>query len=300
MSKKPRPPSLNALKHGGYSNLGLLPGEDPDEYNEHHRQNRLEWRPAGLSEEAIVTHMGDLLWREKNLAVYQLFALLAKKWELVLAGANEPGFSLDDGLLRILKQNLVKIVAHLKVADRVEAKQKLDQGIADFTSQAKEVLQKAGVDTDQILTETTAELVLVLAAEGFSLEQLMRDIEVRDRLHASYARSIKLLFETKGWKAVAGLTAPPDPPRQVTGPKPGEEVSAGAPASSGGNSSESAVIEPTVVAADATLIPDVEAALMNNEPREMPIEGEAVPEPVANEDGAGTRIGEGSPVAGAD
>ena len=105
MSKKPRPPSLNALKHGGYSNLGLLPGEDPDEYNEHHRQNRLEWRPAGLSEEAIVTHMGDLLWREKNLAVYQLFALLAKKWELVLAGANEPGFSLDDGLLRILKRN---------------------------------------------------------------------------------------------------------------------------------------------------------------------------------------------------
>jgi hypothetical protein len=27
--------SLNALKHGGYSNLGLLPGEDPKEFLKH-------------------------------------------------------------------------------------------------------------------------------------------------------------------------------------------------------------------------------------------------------------------------
>jgi hypothetical protein len=319
MSKKPRrPPSLNAIKHGAYSNLGLLPGEDLDEYNEHHRQIRLEWQPAGLSGETIVTHMGNLLWREQNLPVYQLYARIAKKWHPVLAGANEPDFSLDDALLRFAKQNLFQLLAHLELAnDRADAKQKLDQGVAEFNSLAKEVLQKEGVDTDEILTQAMAELLLALASEGFTAEQLMRDIEVRDRLHASYARSLKLLFETKGWKAVAGLNVPPDPQRQVTGPinvieqtKPGEEVSAGAPASGTGNQSEE--VEPTVAPAEAsalptidapTLIPASEAAVpvpAHTEPQGMPIMSDEVPEPAAKADCAGTTIKDGAVVAGAD
>jgi hypothetical protein len=316
MSKKPR--SLNALKHGAYSNLGLLPGEDPDGYMEHARQVWLECQPWGPTEEGIATDIANVSWRKKNLTVYKLYARLAKKWQPVLAGANEPDFSLDDALLRFLKQNLVKAIVHLEHANTsAEAKQKLDQGLAEFSSAAKEVLQPAGIDLDQIEAEAHDELVVALAADGFTREALMQELELMDRLNASLARLWKMLLQIKGTKAVSGLVPPPNPPRQVTGPinvieqtKPGEEVSAGAPASGTGNQSEE--VEPTVAPAEAfslptidapTLIPASEAAVpvpAHTEPQGMPIMSDVVPEPAAKADCVGTTIKDGAVVAGAD
>src|SRR5262245_9199634 len=115
MRKKSR--SLNALKHGVYSNLGLLPGEDPDEYLEHWREVLQECQPEGPTEESIATDIADVLWRKKNLKVYQHYARFAKKWQPVLAGANEPGFSLEAAILQFASKNLTKLRAHLELAD---------------------------------------------------------------------------------------------------------------------------------------------------------------------------------------
>lgn len=264
MSKKPR--SLNALKHGAYSNLGLLPGEDPVGYIEHVRQVWLECQPWGPTEEGVATDIANVSWRKKNLRVYQLYAQLTKKWHPVLAGANEPGVSLDDALLRFLKQNLNTVVAHLELANtRAEAKQKLDQGLAEFTSAAKEVLQPTGIDPDQIGAEEHDELAVALAADGFTPETLMQELELMDRLNASLARLWKMLLQIKGTKAVSGLVPPPNPPGQLSGPitvveqmMPGEEGTVDATTSGTDNLPQS--VEPTVVAAEPTQPPSAGAA----------------------------------------
>ena len=264
MSKKPR--SLNALKHGAYSNLGLLPGEDPVGYIEHVRQVWLECQPWGPTEEGVATDIANVSWRKKNLRVYQLYAQLTKKWHPVLAGANEPGVSLDDALLRFLKQNLNTVVAHLELANtRAEAKQKLDRGLGEFTSAAKEVLQPTGIDPDQIGAEEHDELAVALAADGFTPETLMQELELMDRLNASLARLWKMLLQIKGTKAVSGLVPPPNPPGQLSGPitvveqmMPGEEGTVDATTSGTDNLPQS--VEPTVVAAEPTQPPSAGAA----------------------------------------
>jgi hypothetical protein len=59
-----------ALRHGIYSGMALLPGEDRAEYEKFHRDIITEYKPAGRSEENIVTNVADLMWRRQNLAPF--------------------------------------------------------------------------------------------------------------------------------------------------------------------------------------------------------------------------------------
>jgi hypothetical protein len=200
MSKKPR--SLNASKHGAYSNLGLLPGEDPVGYIEHVRQVWLECQPWGPTEEGVATDIANVSWRKKNLRVYQLYAQLTKKWHPVLAGANEPGFSLDDALLRFLKQNLNTVVAHLELANTsAEAKQKLDQRPrrVHFGGEGSIAADRHRSGSDR----------------GRSIRRARGGARC---LNASLTRLWKMLLQIKGTKAVSGLVPPPNPPGQLSGP----------------------------------------------------------------------------------
>ncbi len=68
MSKKTKrlPP---ALRHGGYSGLTLLPGEDPAAFEKHHRELIAEYHPIGCSEREIVAHFAHLMWRRQHLPI---------------------------------------------------------------------------------------------------------------------------------------------------------------------------------------------------------------------------------------
>ena len=60
----------SALKHGIYSGMTLLPGEDPEEFEKFHKELIAEYGPEGPSERDIVSDMARLLWRKKNLFMY--------------------------------------------------------------------------------------------------------------------------------------------------------------------------------------------------------------------------------------
>jgi hypothetical protein len=61
-----------ALKHGGYSVIGLLPGEDRSAFERLHRALIAEMGPNGEMEDDTVLTMAYLLWRKQNLATVRI------------------------------------------------------------------------------------------------------------------------------------------------------------------------------------------------------------------------------------
>jgi hypothetical protein len=66
-AKKPH----NALKHGGYSVMGLLPGESPVQFGKLRKNLIDEFATQGPLEEDIVSTIARLLWRKQNLATFR-------------------------------------------------------------------------------------------------------------------------------------------------------------------------------------------------------------------------------------
>jgi hypothetical protein len=58
----------SALKHGGYAETILLPGEDPVAFRRLHEGLIAEYAPAGALEEHTVANIARLVWRKENLA----------------------------------------------------------------------------------------------------------------------------------------------------------------------------------------------------------------------------------------
>jgi hypothetical protein len=67
-----------ALKHGGYSGVAVLPGEDKVAFEKLHQDLIAELHPNGPLEEDIVMTIARLLWRKRHLGIYRL-AEAAKK-----------------------------------------------------------------------------------------------------------------------------------------------------------------------------------------------------------------------------
>ena len=64
-----------ALKHGIYSGIGLLPTEDPAEFQKCKQEIFDEYVPVGRSERNIVENMVCKMWRRQNLFTYCLAAI---------------------------------------------------------------------------------------------------------------------------------------------------------------------------------------------------------------------------------
>src|SRR5215470_18479308 len=70
-TKPVRLSAFNAIRHGAYSNLGFLPGEDPEEFLQFVSEVYEEYEPSGPTEEADVNELAKLLWRRERLGVYE-------------------------------------------------------------------------------------------------------------------------------------------------------------------------------------------------------------------------------------
>ena len=62
MRKRP-----NALKHGAFCPVAVLPGEDPSEFAAVLSVLRLEWNPVGLTEEDAVLTVATAIWRKRRV-----------------------------------------------------------------------------------------------------------------------------------------------------------------------------------------------------------------------------------------
>ena len=66
-----KPKNSNAVKHGVYSEMILLPGEDREEFEALHKELREEWDPQGPSQEDKVFNIAQNMWRKGRSGRYR-------------------------------------------------------------------------------------------------------------------------------------------------------------------------------------------------------------------------------------
>ena len=168
-----------ALKHGAFSATAILPGEDPDALKELHQNIIAELAPVGALEEHIVWTIARLVWRKEHLATL-------RKGELVLEHES-----------RIQAQ---------KSQFEVPEMEKYSEERREATMQAAE---------DQARKDLGASYELVEIGEIATVDRLLQDLAVEERVDAIIDKCLKRLLFLRGLKSLppvpSSLPLPPVP-----------------------------------------------------------------------------------------
>ena len=81
-----------ALKHGAYSAVAVLPGENKADFDKLHQQLRAEHAPNGVHEEHIVSCMAQLIWRQQNFGTLCLARAARERSRAILEAQTPNNF----------------------------------------------------------------------------------------------------------------------------------------------------------------------------------------------------------------
>jgi hypothetical protein len=168
----------SALKHAGYSATSILPGESEAEFAKLHEDLVREWVPKGALENEIVASMAHLLWRRKNLATFRVAELAQRR-------------------MTKIRSAMVPEVGPPKSEESVEFERTFSEKWQSAESQGRRELGEL--------------YALVEMGEEATLDRLMKELEVQDRLDAAIDRCIKRLLLVRGFKSmsIGSTSAPP-------------------------------------------------------------------------------------------
>lgn len=177
-----------ALKHGAYSAMSLLPGEDPAAFRKLCADLIAEYKPAGPSELAIVLRLARVIWREQHLAIYGYAARARQRYSEI----------------------------RTELAPRLQLSQ---VNIAIGTELDPEVVRKAEKAAEKKATEELGSAWgLIEMGEVLTFEHLHKELEVAERLSRRKERLLKQLMFARGVKSLSlsALTSA-TPPLITTG-----------------------------------------------------------------------------------
>ncbi len=198
MPKKPPRTGLNAIKHGAYSNLGLLPGEDANEYLELHARLREEHAPSGPVAEDAVDDLAKLIWRKSRLGIYQRAKFAKIKWSKHLTDKDDPDFDVDIVLKRHLLGVLHRATVTLEhVQEHGSIDAKVMPALNDLTDTASKVFNIEAPDLDDDVAVEEANIHLALLGDLVTTDQLLKELELAERLDAKIDRVLKRLMQLK-------------------------------------------------------------------------------------------------------
>src|SRR5262245_20208500 len=81
---------LNAIKHGAFSSMAILPGEDPDEYHALFEAFCNEWNPEGATEADAISTLTNCVWRKRRIRQF-----IAERVDLRSLDPDHPAFDPD-------------------------------------------------------------------------------------------------------------------------------------------------------------------------------------------------------------
>jgi len=166
-----------ALKHAAYSATSILPGESLAEFEKLHQSLIADISPAGPLEEDIVATMARLLWRKQHFNTLRIADVARRR-------GNEIDSKSTDNFLEAKFEHLAEIdPAVRKAAVRAAQRQKEEE-----------------------LGEAYA---LVELGDAATLECLMKELEVLDRLDSMIDRCIKRLLMVRGVKSLSPPSSGP-------------------------------------------------------------------------------------------
>jgi hypothetical protein len=173
----------SALKHGIYSAMGLLPTEDPAEFEKFKQEIFDEYVPVGPSERNTVENMACKMWRRQNLFTYCL-AKRARDRHSSIYSELWPPAPWEMPLLQ---------GEETRSADELKALRKR----AD----------------EQARIELGSAVALVEIGEVASIEYMEKELAMMERLDAAITRDQKSLLYVRVIKSMSssGAVAPSQP-----------------------------------------------------------------------------------------
>jgi hypothetical protein len=156
-----------ALKHAAYSATTLLPGEDRAAFDKLHRDLIAEFNPLGVLEKDYITNLAHLVWRSQNLAPFRV-AELAKARRQKIVSPMPKIFMLGQDEIDPVKQQEA-----YRIADE-QARQELG-------------------DIHQLID----------VGEPATIDGLMKELDVIERLDGMITRCLKQLLIIRGVKSLS-------------------------------------------------------------------------------------------------
>ena len=172
-AKMKRLPS--ALKHGGYSAKNILPGESSSGFKRLHRGIIAELCPDGALEHEIATSITELVWRKQNPSTFRKVKLVKQRYQAILSEYLPP-----------------EPFESLLVYENNE-KPRREGGFRAADDQARKELGK--------------DYPLVEKGDTATVEYLMRELEVEERLVAMIDKELKRLLLLRGIKSLPRASA---------------------------------------------------------------------------------------------
>jgi hypothetical protein len=160
-----------ALKHGAYSGMSVLPGEDPAAFKKLHDELISEYAPNGRSEEDLIETMARLYWRKQNLLTYRLAAEAKKLHSQIYRTLDRPSIGIP--LLGTETRSPDKIRAPKEDAD------------------------------ERAHRELGTALDLVTMGEVTTPDYLLDELSLVDRLDGMIDRCLKRLLFIRGVKSIS-------------------------------------------------------------------------------------------------
>jgi hypothetical protein len=176
----------SALKHGGYSATGLLPGENRAAFEKLHRDLINEFSPDGISEHQIVENMARYIWRMQNL---ETFRAAKRAWDRYYAIQSEYFVEPELGLLNVPQ-------VQMDPEQRAELRR---------------------IVQDRAQKELGGYYELTQVGRAATFDGLEEELAIEERLQAMFEKCVKQFLHVKGVKSVisACRTAAP----LITGPR---------------------------------------------------------------------------------
>jgi hypothetical protein len=203
----------NALKHGVFSATAILPGEDPEEFEELHSSLIEEWMPDGATEEDAVLSIAKAVWRKRRV---QLFLEVEVRSNAV--DPAHPSYQETLGLWGIGSAiELEPETGFQKYADRYLQPERIEfferkfprskfkstsEWAAAVLKEIKSLLKPpsiVGPEVDQIVN---------LHHSAIPLDLFKQELVLDERLDAMIDRAVKRLIQTKAMKEMLGRTSP--------------------------------------------------------------------------------------------
>ena len=157
-----------ALKHAGYSATTLLPGEDAAAFDKLHQALIAEFAPVGALEEDIVSEIARLTWRKQNLATFRIAELANARHQ--------------------------KIISEKVPTDELHPLSFTDPAVVREGYRAAE---------EQARQELGDVYKLIDIGEPATIDGLMKELDIKERLDGLIDRCLKRLLMVRGVKSLS-------------------------------------------------------------------------------------------------
>jgi hypothetical protein len=187
MSKR-RNQTPSALKHGGYSELAPLPGENRAAFAKLHKDLIAEFNPVGRLEETIIETIARLTWRRQNLSTYRAAEHARIQYlEIQRRQADARDWANSDE----------------EKAEYVDLWTRLvnSPAYARFNAQLRGEMQQTRRKMG------TAAYSLATIPNVGSIESLLQELSIIDRLDGMIDRCLKRLLFVRGLKSISASSS---------------------------------------------------------------------------------------------